>query len=277
MARVSKRLRYEVLRRDGFKCRYCGAVAAATELRVDHVVPESLGGGSVPSNLAASCEPCNSGKSSVPPEAPVVDQVADDALRWSAAMQRAAADMEAKLKERDDQNVVFLDEWNAYRYGHDSDHFPLDPTWSATLVRLRVAGLTDRLIIEAVSATMGAQKVLPENRFRYFCGVSWNMISQLQEAAEGIASGDEEEALFPDMTREGVAAALDFFRAVTETFIGMLPPWVNEMAEADIANEFKETAQTHVPYVRRLTYHLMFVAFILRDCEVRDLEKKGDE
>lgn len=279
MARVSKRLRYEVLRRDGFRCRYCGATPEQAELRIDHVVPESLGGRTEPANLATACDPCNSGKSSVPPEAPVVEQVAEDALRWSAAMQRAAADMEAKLKERDDQNAVFLNEWNDYTYGYDK-RFPLDPTWNATLVRLRTAGLTDRLIVEAVSATMGAQKVQPENRFRYFCGVAWNMITQLQEAAEKLASSEvdeDDDVLFPNMTHDEIAGALDFFRAVTETFVGFMPPWVNDMAEADIANEFNQTGQARVPYIKRLAYHLMFVAFILRDCEVQDLQPKGGE
>lgn len=53
MAKVSKRLRFEILRRDQFKCRYCGTVAAERELRVDHVIPEALGG---PSDWSGSVD-----------------------------------------------------------------------------------------------------------------------------------------------------------------------------------------------------------------------------
>lgn len=61
---VSKRLRYEILRRDNHTCRYCGASAPDVPLRVDHVTPVALGGTDEPSNLVTSCEPCNSGKTS---------------------------------------------------------------------------------------------------------------------------------------------------------------------------------------------------------------------
>ena len=52
---VSTRTRFEVLKRDGFRCRYCGLTAMATELHVDHVVPASKGGTDDPVNLVAAC------------------------------------------------------------------------------------------------------------------------------------------------------------------------------------------------------------------------------
>lgn len=267
MGKVTKRLRYEILRRDGFRCRYCGATPAETELRVDHVVPEALGGASAPSNLATACDPCNTGKSSVPPEAPVVEQVAADALRWSAAMQRPAADMEAKLQERDDRNAGFLNQWREYA-------FPLDSSWSQTLTRLRTAGLTDTLITEAVNATMGASKVLPENRFRYFCGVAWNMIAQLQESADKMASGDAgDDELFPELTRSEIASVLDLFRAVTEKFVGLLPTSIRESAETSTEHEFVFSKRLDASYIERLPFTLLFAALDLRDCNFRAPEE----
>lgn len=63
MARLSKALRFEILARDGFKCRYCGRAAPQVALHVDHVLPRSAGGIDKASNLAASCADCNHGKS----------------------------------------------------------------------------------------------------------------------------------------------------------------------------------------------------------------------
>lgn len=57
----SKR-RFEVLRRDGFRCVYCGAKASESELHVDHVVPVIDGGSDEPSNLVTACIDCNLGK-----------------------------------------------------------------------------------------------------------------------------------------------------------------------------------------------------------------------
>lgn len=60
---VPEGLRFKVLLRDGFVCRYCGAAAAeGVRLQVDHVVPWSQGGRTVLDNLRTACGPCNRGK-----------------------------------------------------------------------------------------------------------------------------------------------------------------------------------------------------------------------
>ena len=85
---VSKRLRYEVLRRDGHKCRYCGHTASDTELAVDHVIPKSLGGPDHPSNLVTSCVDCNLGKATTIPDLvslPDVDEGELNRLRKSVS------------------------------------------------------------------------------------------------------------------------------------------------------------------------------------------------
>lgn len=56
-------VRFNILRRDGFKCVYCGAKAFnGAELQVDHIFPVSLGGSNSESNLITSCKECNQGK-----------------------------------------------------------------------------------------------------------------------------------------------------------------------------------------------------------------------
>jgi hypothetical protein len=58
------RLRYEVLNRDGHRCRSCGRSAEhrGVRLEVDHIRPVCAGGSDDPSNLRALCEECNRGK-----------------------------------------------------------------------------------------------------------------------------------------------------------------------------------------------------------------------
>ena len=63
------KLRHLVMRRDNFKCRYCGAAPAITpgvQLVIDHIVPRSKGGETLYENLQTLCEPCNGGKSDLP-------------------------------------------------------------------------------------------------------------------------------------------------------------------------------------------------------------------
>ena len=61
---VAPRLRFQILKRDGFRCTYCGLRADdGAVLHVDHIIPVALGGTDDPENLTTSCDECNLGKS----------------------------------------------------------------------------------------------------------------------------------------------------------------------------------------------------------------------
>ena len=56
-------LRYDVMKRDGFRCVLCGASAKeGAKLHVDHIIPVSRGGKTEMQNLRTLCEHCNFGK-----------------------------------------------------------------------------------------------------------------------------------------------------------------------------------------------------------------------
>lgn len=56
-------LRYDVMRRDNFRCQLCGATQAdGYMLHVDHIIPVSKGGKTEMNNLRTLCERCNMGK-----------------------------------------------------------------------------------------------------------------------------------------------------------------------------------------------------------------------
>lgn len=63
---VSKKVRFEVFKRDSFTCQYCGKKAPDVVLHVDHIQPVSGGGKNDILNLVTACEGCNSGKGSTP-------------------------------------------------------------------------------------------------------------------------------------------------------------------------------------------------------------------
>lgn len=60
---ISKKLRFEVFKRDKFTCQYCGRKAPDVILEVDHIEPVSKGGTNEITNLITSCRDCNRGKS----------------------------------------------------------------------------------------------------------------------------------------------------------------------------------------------------------------------
>lgn len=184
---VSKRLRFEILRRDNHTCRYCGAKAPDVPLRVDHVTPIALGGTDDPDNLVTACEPCNTGKSSIAPDSPLVADVAADTLRWSRAMQQVAAiranDIEARLVIVD----WFEKIWRGWHYGDEKKPIPL-PDGADGVLRFIDAGLTEIEIEQLVTVAMRASHIPPVATWRYFCGCCWKRIrDNVDMAAEIIA------------------------------------------------------------------------------------------
>ena len=61
---MSNSLRYDIMKRDGFRCVLCGKTANdGVKLHIDHIVPVSKGGKTTPENLRTLCSDCNLGKS----------------------------------------------------------------------------------------------------------------------------------------------------------------------------------------------------------------------
>src|SRR5262249_39748032 len=59
---LSGSLRYEVLKRAGFRCELCGISADERAIEVDHISPRKHGGGDDLTNLQALCYKCNANK-----------------------------------------------------------------------------------------------------------------------------------------------------------------------------------------------------------------------
>lgn len=63
---ISKKTRFEIFKRDSFKCQYCGKSAPDVILHVDHIKPVADGGTNHMTNLITACFDCNMGKKDIP-------------------------------------------------------------------------------------------------------------------------------------------------------------------------------------------------------------------
>jgi len=62
---LNNNIRYDFMKRDSFKCHYCGKSPANdsdVELQIDHIIAVTKGGDNDISNLITSCKDCNIGK-----------------------------------------------------------------------------------------------------------------------------------------------------------------------------------------------------------------------
>ncbi len=206
---VSKRLRYEILRRDNHACRYCGAAAPDVKLVVDHVIPQALGGSDESSNLATACVPCNSGKSASSPDAPVVADVDNKAVQWAAAMAVAAQERAVQREESEKVERFLYDHWEAHRPNQwRSSDLPHD--WMTSVHQFLRAGLELDDLSELMLVAFDSNA---SNKWRYFCGCCWTRLRQAQErAAEILASSDQSTAR-PDMWTDEYVA---LYHAITK-------------------------------------------------------------
>lgn len=194
---VSKRLRYEVHRRDNFTCRYCGATPPGVKLTIDHVIPKVLGGSDTdPANLVTACADCNGGKTSSHPDAPMVAAVAEDALRWAHAVKQAQAAFMADREARQADRDTFESWWDGWGHTQDGGRrgIPKDPAWWVSVDQLIAAGLPLPALKDCIDLAMTQRKVQDENRFRYMCGVAWNKTREIQKSARSYASGGKPAA-----------------------------------------------------------------------------------
>lgn len=179
---VSKRLRFEILRRDDHTCRYCGRSAPDVPLRVDHVIPEALGGTDDPTNLVTACEPCNTGKSSIAPDAAIVADVATDAQRWAVAIKEVAR---RRINNRRELWGWFNMIWcgAAEEAGLAEDEAPVPADWIDTVGRFIAAGLPTSEIERYTAIAMQSNVIPSAAKWRYFCGCCWRAIRDLQDGA----------------------------------------------------------------------------------------------
>lgn len=103
---LSKKIRFEVFKRDSFSCQYCGNKAPDVLLEVDHIQPVAQGGTNDLLNLITSCFDCNRGKS-------------DRGLSDNTVIEKQRDQLEA-LQERKEQ-IEMMFEWQKALMGLDDE------------------------------------------------------------------------------------------------------------------------------------------------------------
>lgn len=189
---LSRRLRFEILRRDGYTCRYCGAKAPDATLTVDHVIPVTLGGGDEPNNLVTACRDCNAGKSSSSADQALVEDVDAAALLFAKALEKAAAIRRRDRAAIDSAITAFDDEWRAWTTpipGGDREPIQRPDDWRMSVERFIALGLTTEELLGYVHDAMTTPNA--RNPFRLFCSKAWNELTARTELARRLIEDEQ--------------------------------------------------------------------------------------
>lgn len=190
---VSKRTRFEVLRRDNYTCRYCRSTDGT--LTIDHVTPVALGGSDQPSNLVAACKDCNAGKSSTSPDAATLASLSDAEI----AYERARSKVLARIAERADQVTEDHDRFEESWTKLSGNRADLPDDWHYSVTQWVGRGLPVGRLCDAVAIAWRRDGVPPWAKFNYMAKIAWNWIGDIEQesSAELSLSDDETDPFDP--------------------------------------------------------------------------------
>ena len=234
MAVKSKRLRFEILKRDGFRCIYCGATPIQSPLHVDHVKPEADGGTDDPANLVTACRDCNGGKSSVPLDRRLPAKFTSDEDREQADQIREYLAVQREILDaKKDAEAMVIERWEE-----------LIGDWHESLPRnltrpLRDLGLA--AVLEAVEATARRDIGSSIDEVRYFCGV---LRSRREQAGISKPAPDKKVYSEAELHAAQWQCSFDHFRSY----------WRHRFNGADFVGDFESLIRKATSGEKRIGY-----------------------
>lgn len=172
--------RFDVFKRDGFQCQYCGRTPPEVVLVCDHIRPVSSGGTNDQINLVTSCEACNQGKAAsklecIPTTVVEIRQREAELLEQTKACERLRR---SKARIERAQLDEAKDAW-------EDIHGWLLPKEDLASMRLFISKIGISRTLEAILQATRCQRSHPSQKWRYFCGICWSVYRQSKEDRDG--------------------------------------------------------------------------------------------
>jgi len=180
---ITKKIRFEVFKRDAFICQYCGKTPPDVTLEVDHINPKSKGGSDDINNLITACFDCNRGKSnhkltlvpnSVIQNSDILIEKENQYKQYQALLR--------KIEKRKLKEVEIID--NIYN-GYFCDHILTEKFKIGSVKKfinlLGIAEVESASHIAFSKFSNGKKKYDKSDSIyaiKYFCGICWNKIRE---------------------------------------------------------------------------------------------------
>lgn len=168
---TSKRMRFEVFKRDNFECQYCGAKPPKIPLELDHIIPVSKNGKTIIDNLITACFDCNRGKTNIELDSvptPLIDNMERKKIAQLQYLEfKKILKKEKKIieEEIDEVEKIFMGFFNGWSFS---------PSFRITVKKfIKKIGVYE--VIESME--ISCSKIHnSDDSLKYFCGICWNKI-----------------------------------------------------------------------------------------------------
>jgi len=178
---ISRKLRFDVFKRDFFSCQYCGNKPPRVVLEADHVIPKSRGGPDVMLNLVTSCFDCNRGKrdhslDEIPN--PISDQLAQEKER--AAQIKELTKFLTKKRNLEAKQITGLGAYWFNSFKVDKDKYCFGKARVPSINQF-LSHLNPNEILDAMDIAFRRHPPSGDNdrkTWLYFCGICWRKIKK---------------------------------------------------------------------------------------------------
>lgn len=176
---ISKKLRFEIFKRDSFCCQYCGGKPPKIPLEVDHIMPVSKGGNNEEYNLITSCFDCNRGKSNKELSTmPVLQQEKYEKMKLAQSQYKEIkkiidADKKIIIDQIDTIEILYAEVFPGYLF---SEKFKIS-------VKKFILILGSFEVYASMETACG-RIYDSEAVLSYFCGICWTKIKTPNERTQ---------------------------------------------------------------------------------------------
>lgn len=171
---ISKKLRFEIFKRDGFRCAYCGNNPPTVTLEIDHIEPFSKGGACDINNYITACFDCNRGKKDIPLDkipSKLIDNL--ESLKVQEEQLKEYKKFIRKIERRQKKDIEDV----AKIYSDSFENYVLTDSFKTKSLKPFLKKLPKHEVIEAMEIATG--KIHNSNgAVKYFCGICWSKINE---------------------------------------------------------------------------------------------------
>jgi len=175
---ISKKLRVEVFKRDGFRCVYCGRTPPEIVLEVIRVEPVSIGEKEDINNLVTSCSDCTKGKDDSSNNNVIPIKINENLkiIKEKEEQIREYRKFIHKVEKRIQKDIDEIEKVFSDTY----ENTTFTEKFKRNTIRRFLEHLPLHEILDAMNIACSRIYDNPESTVKYFCGICWNKINGIK-------------------------------------------------------------------------------------------------